>query len=200
MTCYVNNCFTKTNNVCINCKMVSYCSVTCKKIDWSIHKQMCHPSPNLRLKGMCQISVKYNMDNFLFTLSKLNELTVKSSNSEYEHHFSAFNVPYYCECCPICSTLILYDGDYEDLEAYVYFEGRNIEYYRCVDCATKNKLLCRTSFLETSICRSIYENKLRDILMCIPFLIEWLNTDVMSYIMNFVSLCLLPCEGCQCYY
>lgn len=198
MKCYVDNCWQESNNVCANCKMVSYCSRTCQKIDWPIHKQMCHPSPNLRLKAMCQISVKYDMDQELFNLSSVNDLNVTSTNRD--HHISAFNIRYLSDYCPICSTRIIFDGPFVHLTAYVYFEGRNIEYYRCIDCTTKNKLLCRTSFLETSICRSIYENKFRDILMCIPFLIEWLNTDVMSYIMNIVSLCLLPCEGCQCYY
>ena len=155
---------------------------------------------------MCQISIKYNMDQELFNLSSVNDLNVTSTTTttttttNRDHYKSAFNIPYLSDYCPICSTRIIFDGPFIHLTAYVHFEGRDIEYYRCVDCTIKDKLLCRTSFLEKSVCRSVYENKLRNILMCIPFLIEWLNTDVMSYIMNIVSLCLLPCEGCQCYY
>lgn len=195
MACFVNQCFKTANIVCTNCKSISYCSETCQKIDWPIHKQLCHPSLNVRLKGIYDMRVKYNFRN-LFNISTW----CKFRYNGREHNIGPFNVDYSDYSCLICSKTIDGDTICKDLKAYVYSEGYDIGYYRCAQCSSENKLLCRISFLETSICRSIYENKFRDILMCIPFLIEWLNTDVMSYIMNIVSLCLLPCEGCQCYY
>lgn len=196
MKCRVNLCLYPASNLCDGCGLTSYCSIGCQKTDWHIHRQICHPLLNIRLKKICEVAIKYRVDSGWLNLSKHITITDDTKPGSIYHSINAFNTMGDETRCVVCTKDIGKGSLYNHLKTYIIFHGRVIAYYRCRLCYNENKLLCSDTFLEVGICRVIRENGFIHLLMCKAYIIQELDADIVSYILNILSY-LFRCEGCK---
>jgi len=178
--CQRGNC--KSHNLlrCMRCKLVSYCSRECQRKDWIIHKEVCHTSLPLRLKGVYRVRRDYadyvcvNISYCANSVNLLNET----------HYVSAFGAQKQGWCCAVCGTKV-YDMP-RDHQVSFETGGHRLDYFRCNECCTTEKVICETSFEETGACLL---NNYGKVLLFTTFAKTTLIPDLIELVLRlFISL------------
>jgi len=129
--------------LCKGCRLVSYCSRECQRLDWMMHKEVCHTSLPLRLKGVYRTQKDHGVSPLINLSHRENSV---GGFSDY-YRVSAFDgqEAWYCALCGAKTTV----GT-----GYIYFEidGLHVSYFRCHDCLAENKVICEKTFTETGAC------------------------------------------------
>jgi len=180
--CHVHNCQKPGLRQCARCKLVRYCSESCQKSEWKIHKEVCHVSLPLRLQGMARLLFKYT-EKRLINISD-HDKHIRVNGKKYD--ISAFGVWNLTSSCATCGARVDYEGPLMHVEVSFCYKNRMVEYYRCCECWREQKVLCEKSFTESTHCPLC---RLPKVLLLATFAPRFLHQEVVHLILQlFASL------------
>ena len=197
--CNASHCRNRINLFkCENCKITSYCSKNCQKKDWIVHKYICYPLLQDRLKALCIVIKKYSLNHMYYISLSSTIQTVYIDG--IRHRLSAFPIlpgKHYIHVCVICEKPITSESYQLDLQYDILHHTTSYTYYRCIKCKDENKILCNKSFIDSTICDGFTHQQ--SLIVYILLSIKWIAYQEIPNDIIYIIIRLMICDHSAMY-
>ncbi len=164
---------------------LKYCNRECQSSDWKEHKLVCAASYHDRVAKLCRL-IDAGYTCYMPSRSPINlfhkvDGKTTSIRVAINHRNTCWDYN-----CLICGKIWRHDGP---MMKHTFYAHPKMSGYRCPECLTLGRTLCRTTYYPTNLCSRLSKEKYW---LFMRFARDHLLVDVIKYISQFMLLC-----GCE---